>query len=86
MFAVPVALLPENRRKQMTAEEMRQKGRQQRDLRATHALLDKSGEGIPIDAEQIAALTEEVEALEKQNMEELKGERIIGFARLYSGL
>lgn len=85
MFAVPVALLPENRRKQMTAEEMRQKGRQQRDLRATHALLDKSGEGIPIDAEQIAALTEEVEALEKQNMEELKGERIIGFARLYSG-
>ncbi|KAG1565466.1 hypothetical protein G6F50_010047 [Rhizopus delemar] len=85
MFAVPIDLLPENRRKQMTAEEMRERGRRQRDLRAAHALLDQTGEGIPLDAEQISALTEEAEALEIQDMKELKGERIIGFARLYSG-
>ncbi|KAG1310188.1 hypothetical protein G6F64_004743 [Rhizopus arrhizus] len=85
MFAVPIDLLPENRRKQMTAEEMRERGRRQRDLRAAHALLDQTGEGIPLDAEQISALAEEAEALEIQEMKERKGERIIGFARLYSG-
>lgn len=76
MFAIPMDMLPENRRKQMTAEEMRERGRKQRDLRAAHALLDQSGEGIPLDFD--AGEEEEAEI-------ELKGERIIGFARLYSG-
>ncbi|CAO3698983.1 unnamed protein product [Rhizopus stolonifer] len=76
MFAIPMDMLPENRRKQMTAEEMRERGRKQRDLRAAHALLDQSGEGIPLDLD--AGEEEEAEI-------ELKGERIIGFARLYSG-
>lgn len=85
MFAVPVELLPEHRRKQMTAEEMRERGKQQRELRAAHALLDKSGEGIPLNQEDMTALAEEAEQLEQQTVEELKGESLIGFARLYSG-
>jgi ribosome assembly protein 1 len=85
MFAVPVDMLPENRRKQLTAEELRERGKQQRELRAAQALLDKSGEGIPLDPEQLAAMNEEAEALEKQEMEELKGESLIGFSRIYSG-
>lgn len=85
MFAVPVEFLPENRRKQMSAEEMRERGQQQRELRAAHALLDKSGEGIPLTPEQVAALTEEAEIAEKQAEEVLKGESLIGFSRIYSG-
>lgn len=85
MFAVPVEFLPENRRTQMTAEEMRERGRQQRELRAAQAALDKSGEGIPLSTEQINTLTQEAEAEEEQAVAELKGESLIGFARLYSG-
>ncbi|KAG2205771.1 hypothetical protein INT47_003954 [Mucor saturninus] len=85
MFAVPVEFLPENRRKQMTAEEMRERGQQQRELRAAHALLDQSGEGVPLTPEQVAALTEEAEIVEKEAEEVLKGESLIGFARIYSG-
>ncbi|KAI7892627.1 P-loop containing nucleoside triphosphate hydrolase protein [Mucor mucedo] len=85
MFAVPVEFLPENRRKQMTAEEMRERGQQQRELRAAHALLDQSGEGVPLTPEQVAALTEEAEIAEKEAEEVLKGESLIGFARIYSG-
>ncbi|KAI9274374.1 P-loop containing nucleoside triphosphate hydrolase protein [Phascolomyces articulosus] len=93
MFAVAAELLPENRRKQMTAEEMRERGRRQRALRA--ALEDKTNSdgnvdnGIPLDPETLAQLQAEAEK-EKQEEEEkdreiVKGERIIGFARLYSG-
>ncbi|KAI8342188.1 hypothetical protein EDC96DRAFT_522340 [Choanephora cucurbitarum] len=84
MFAVPVELLPENRRKQMTAEEMREKGRQQRELRTQQALLEQSGEGIPLDS--VAELQEEIQEIDESSFpEELKGERLVGFARLYSG-
>jgi ribosome assembly protein 1 len=85
MFAVPVEFLPENRRTQMTAEEMRERGRQQRELRAAQAALDKSGEGIPLSTDQINTLTQAAEAEEEQTVAELKGESLIGFARLYSG-
>ena len=60
MFAVAAELLPENRRKQMTAEEMRERGRRQRALRA--ALEDKTNnvdDGIPLDADTIAELQAE---------------------------
>ncbi|KAI8366598.1 P-loop containing nucleoside triphosphate hydrolase protein [Blakeslea trispora] len=84
MFAVPVELLPENRRKQMTAEEMRERGRQQRELRTQQALLEQSGEGIPLDS--IGELQEEEQEIDEEaSPEELKGEKLIGFARLYSG-
>lgn len=80
MFAVPANLLPENRRTQMTAEEMRERGRQQRELRAAQALLDQTGEGIPLSQQQ-----EESVEQEEEEEEEVKGEKLIGFARLYSG-
>ncbi|KAI9497888.1 P-loop containing nucleoside triphosphate hydrolase protein [Zychaea mexicana] len=90
MFAVPADLLPENRRKQMTAEEMRERGRRQRALRA--ALEDKTNNednGVPLDSETIAQLQAEAdrekEEEERKAKEEIKGERIIGFSRLYSG-
>lgn len=75
MFAVPVELLPENRRKQMTAEEMRERGRRQRELKASGVLDD----GVPLEAES----AENGESIE--DSVEKEGERIIGFARLYSG-
>ncbi|GAA5814411.1 hypothetical protein MFLAVUS_007907 [Mucor flavus] len=85
MFAIPVEFLPEHRRKQMTAEEMRERGQLQRERRAAHALLDQSGEGIPISADG-TLLGEEIEELEEEvPAEELKGESLIGFARIYSG-
>ncbi|KAI8639766.1 P-loop containing nucleoside triphosphate hydrolase protein [Parasitella parasitica] len=86
MFAVPVEFLPENRRTQMSAEEMRERGRQQRELRAAQAALDKSGEGIPLTSEQVETLADEPQAEEAEPFtKELKGESLIGFARLYSG-
>lgn len=86
MFAVPVEFLPEHRRKQMTAEEMRERGQKQRELRAARALLDQSGEGIPLNADG-SLLSEQIEELEEEEVpvEELKGESLIGFARIYSG-
>ncbi|KAI8141466.1 P-loop containing nucleoside triphosphate hydrolase protein [Fennellomyces sp. T-0311] len=87
MFAVPADLLPENRRKQMTAEEMRERGKRQRALRAALEASNQDN-GIPLDPDMLAELQAE-EAREKEEEEEKKkrvaGERIIGFARLYSG-
>ncbi|KAI8979493.1 P-loop containing nucleoside triphosphate hydrolase protein [Mycotypha africana] len=88
MFAVPVALLPENRRTQMTVEELRERGRQQRALRAARAQLEQSGEGIPLDQLNKLQLEEEEAELshaEGEQEKDLTGERLIGFARLYSG-
>lgn len=82
MFAVPVQFLPENRRKQLTADELRERGRQQRELRAARELLDKSGEGVPLE-EMTPLVAEQAET--EEPVEELKGESLIGFARLYSG-
>ncbi|KAI8985978.1 P-loop containing nucleoside triphosphate hydrolase protein [Pilobolus umbonatus] len=82
MFAVPVKLLPENRKKQITAEEMRENGRKMRELRAlkdSHAY-----EGIPLNQEQLDLISEDAKAAVEEE-EELKGESIIGFSRLYSG-
>ncbi|KAI9246612.1 P-loop containing nucleoside triphosphate hydrolase protein [Sporodiniella umbellata] len=78
MFAMPVNMLPEHRRKQMTAEEMRERGRKQRALREAHALMEDRGEGIPLDY-----VPEDEEAEEGDRV--LGGEKMIGFARLYSG-
>ncbi|KAI9005840.1 P-loop containing nucleoside triphosphate hydrolase protein [Phycomyces nitens] len=84
MFAIPADQLPENRRKQMTAEEMRERGRQQRALRASQATESANAEnGIPLDMDKLVQeLTlEDVEP----ELEDPKGEHLIGFARLYSG-
>ncbi|KAI9312595.1 P-loop containing nucleoside triphosphate hydrolase protein [Dichotomocladium elegans] len=93
MFAVPHELLPENKRKQLTAEEMRERGRRQRELRAT--LEEKSiDSGIPLDKATLEASVAEIMEKEygsEQDDEEgckapiKSGEHIVGFARLYSG-
>jgi ribosome assembly protein 1 len=85
MFAVPVEFLPENRRKQLTADELRERGRQQRELRAARELLDQSGEGIPLEEMTALTLAAEQAAAAEEPVKELKGESLIGFARLYSG-
>ncbi|CDH60840.1 translation elongation factor 2 [Lichtheimia corymbifera JMRC:FSU:9682] len=90
MFAVPSELLPENRRKQLTAEEMRERGRRQRELRAQ--LEEKNLDaGVPLDKAAIEASVAEMmgetdEALDTATSDgDTKSEHIIGFARLYSG-
>ncbi|CAO3587467.1 unnamed protein product [Absidia cylindrospora] len=72
MFAVPSDLLPENRRKQMTAEEMRERGRQQRILRQQQQEQQKMAEkvedgGIPLLPEQLAALEQQAAELSMKN-------------------
>lgn len=91
MFAVPSELLPENRRKQLTAEEMRERGRRQRELRAQ--LEEKNLDaGVPLDKAAIEASVAEMmgeadDSLDTatSNDDDTKSEHIIGFARLYSG-
>ncbi|KAI8376315.1 uncharacterized protein BYT42DRAFT_382453 [Radiomyces spectabilis] len=92
MFAVPIELLPENRRKQMTAEEMRERGRQQRALRAAAAAgspISPNGSddshGIPLNLDQATISEEDDSPSETSPKEKLEGEELIGFARLYSG-
>lgn len=92
MFAVPSDLLPGKKRRPMTAEEMRERGRRQRALRAAAAAA-ASGEGgeiemsdsgaIPLSSIPLDQLEGEVEEEEEPVAE--KNEHIIGFARLYSG-
>ncbi|KAI7872992.1 P-loop containing nucleoside triphosphate hydrolase protein [Spinellus fusiger] len=83
MFAVPADLLPENRRQPMSAEEMREKGRQQRAARAQQATEVEKEEGVPwTDA---MALPVPVEEPEPEPIKDLQGEHLVGFARLYSG-
>ncbi|KAI8330977.1 hypothetical protein BC941DRAFT_475149 [Chlamydoabsidia padenii] len=65
MFAVPSDLLPENRRKQMTAEEMRERGKEQRLLRQQQQqrLAAQEDGGIPLQPEQLAALEQKAAGL-----------------------
>ncbi|KAI7883936.1 P-loop containing nucleoside triphosphate hydrolase protein [Lichtheimia hyalospora FSU 10163] len=90
MFAVPSELLPENRRKQLTAEEMRERGRRQRELRAQ--LEEKNLDaGVPLDKAAIEASVAEMMGETGDTLDtatsndDTKSEHIIGFARLYSG-
>ncbi|KAI8086124.1 uncharacterized protein BX664DRAFT_386577 [Halteromyces radiatus] len=94
MFAVPADLLPENRRKQMTAEEMRERGRQQRLLRQQlqQQQLANEDNGIPLQPDDLAALEEKANDMsinddqdEQEDDNNTKAEHLIGFARLYSG-
>ncbi|ORX61992.1 P-loop containing nucleoside triphosphate hydrolase protein [Hesseltinella vesiculosa] len=86
MFAVPSDLMPENRRKPLTAEEMRERGRQQRLLRQQLkeqglTMVDDDGGEISSDSIQLDTPAND-DGLEDQKT---AGEHMIGFARLYSG-
>jgi len=88
MFAVPTKSLPEKKQKGMTAEEMRQRGREARENRAAateEATL--AGTPFPESSSQNENITverasEEPTAGPENPQEE---ETLLGFARLYSG-
>ncbi|KAI9282987.1 P-loop containing nucleoside triphosphate hydrolase protein [Umbelopsis sp. AD052] len=81
MFAVPTEALPENRRKLLTAEELRERGRLHRAaLKAAaegSATVDLSVDDAPVDVP--ASPEPEIPEVEKNE------ETLIGFSRLYSG-
>lgn len=85
MFAVPAKSLPQNQKKAMTAEEMRQRGRASREaaaaLAATGAVVVE--EALPLQSNgEVLNLSED-----KQEQAEVDedAEVLLGFSRLYSG-
>lgn len=98
MFAVPSDMLPENRRKQLTAEELREKGKAYRERLRT--LNGQSEESVSETSSTTSNLTstesldESVEKTKVSSQTDENGEvdqpktikeTFIGFARLYSG-
>lgn len=88
MFAIRRGDLPEGRRRELTADEMRQRGREARErvqamkdtLSATGVTIDQSSLGV--DGTIGAAVpTPSDELTDEQKAEEV----VLGFARLYSG-
>ena len=83
MFAVRPSELPERKRKVMTAEEMRAKGREAREARAA---LGTESVSAPIPLELSAARQTESSTTKAEDQEEEEEEEVLlGFARLYSG-
>jgi ribosome assembly protein 1 len=84
MFAVPTKDLPINKKKEITADEMRARGRAAREARAAAGLADTIVEAKPVDPQEDPAADAEpkVEALDGLVEED---ETLIGFARLFSG-
>ncbi|KAI8066612.1 P-loop containing nucleoside triphosphate hydrolase protein [Gongronella butleri] len=91
MFAVPADLMPENRRKPLTAEEMRERGRQQRLLRQQ---LADQGVTLQDDNQDASGAMfdlpsrdneQDDDDQQQQQQKDASGEHMIGFARLYSG-
>ncbi|KAI1317470.1 Cytoplasmic GTPase/eEF2-like protein (ribosomal biogenesis) [Mortierella claussenii] len=87
MVSVPLDVLPQNKRKTLSAEEMRQRGRIQREQLIASAKAAEIGEvGVHLDVDQVIANRAEAEAQGRAAAEELDGrEALIGFARIYSG-
>ncbi|KAG0367407.1 Cytoplasmic GTPase/eEF2-like protein (ribosomal biogenesis), partial [Gamsiella multidivaricata] len=87
MVSVPLDALPKNKRKTLSAEEMRQRGRAQREQLLANAKAAENGEvGVHLDVDEVIANRTHAEAEERAAMEELEGkETLIGFARIYSG-
>jgi ribosome assembly protein 1 len=87
MFAIPVADLPQNQRKPLTADEMRARGRQNREALASLAATGAvSLEEAEAEAQERWRL-EEAEAKAAAEDSTIKdAEALIGFSRLYSGV
>lgn len=85
MFAVPAKSLPQNQKKAMTAEEMRQRGRASREaaaaLAATGAVVAEQAQPLQSNGE---AITPQEEKQEQPEVDE-NAEVLLGFSRLYSG-
>jgi len=89
MFAVSRGELPEFRRKELTAEEMRQKGREERERRAAEAA--KVSNGVPMDG--VEGLTTSLESVNLESHtngnDVANGETsevLLGFSRIFSGI
>ncbi|KAF9141354.1 Cytoplasmic GTPase/eEF2-like protein (ribosomal biogenesis) [Linnemannia schmuckeri] len=87
MVSVPLDVLPKNKRKTLSAEEMRQRGRVQREQLVAAAKSAELGEvGVHLDVDEVVANRLQKEAEDKAAAEELEGkEALIGFSRIYSG-
>lgn len=91
MFAVRRGDLPEGKRKEISAEEMRQKGREARErAQAVQATLQATGATIngrnleePNQVEKVQQVKPTTDELSE---EEKAQEIVLGFARLYSGV
>lgn len=85
MFAVPAKSLPQNQKKPMTAEEMRQRGRASREaaaaLAATGAVVTEQAQPLQSNGEAII-LSEDTS--DQPEIDE-DAEVLLGFSRLYSG-
>jgi ribosome assembly protein 1 len=92
MFAVPRKELPQHRRKELSAEDMRRRGREERERRAAvaadeSAMMENAKE-IPLNGSQIPAVQSNTELNGDSGdaSSEGSGEALIGFARIYSGV
>ncbi|KAF8073628.1 P-loop containing nucleoside triphosphate hydrolase protein [Lyophyllum atratum] len=84
MFAVSAKDLPENKKKPITAEEMRTRAREARAARQAADDVAKAGPQGEDQSSTIMSYTPQVVAPEKVEPVE-DGEVLLGFARLYSG-
>ncbi|KAF9431766.1 Cytoplasmic GTPase/eEF2-like protein (ribosomal biogenesis) [Entomortierella beljakovae] len=87
MVSVPLDVLPKNKRRALTADEMRQRGRVQREQLIASAKAAENGEvGVHLDVDEVIANRAQADATERAAAEELAGkEALVGFARIYSG-
>ncbi|KAG5641547.1 hypothetical protein DXG03_004793 [Asterophora parasitica] len=91
MFAVDIKDLPENKKKPITAEEMRARAREARAARQAAEETAKGGQGegaqSPVEElpSTIMSYTPPVEEAAKAEAAE-NGEVVLGFARIYSGI
>ena len=87
MFAVARGDLPEFRRKEMTAEEMRQRGREERERRAAVADASEGHNGVEMDGiEGLGATVEALKIEEPVNGAAGSSEVLLGFSRIFSGV
>ncbi|KAG8908436.1 Cytoplasmic GTPase/eEF2-like protein (ribosomal biogenesis) [Tulasnella sp. 403] len=81
MFAVPKCELPEKKKKALTAEEMRARGREAKEARLATGSEGSEPKHLPIGAVEPEESTAEPELAENKDDEEV----LLGFARLCSG-
>lgn len=94
MFAVAKSDLPENRRREITAEEMRQRGREEREKRLAQMQAANNGEEGSAESRPTEVSLDSAAALVSSSTEaktpdvvaaEERGDALIAFARIYSG-
>ncbi|TFK91934.1 translation elongation factor 2 [Polyporus arcularius HHB13444] len=91
MFAVPTTELPGNKKKALTADEMRSRAKAAREARAAAAATPSDtptseASSVPLEeAMKNVELTEVSENAQGLEEEDESGETLLGFARIYSG-